>query len=155
MNRAQGAVAALTCLAAVCLVGCGSDFDDRGRIPNRAPVVTKDSLSWNPPGVKVRLGVPYTYSVRASDPDVGDVIARYEWLFVNLATGWSASRVTAVPSLACTLDAAYVAAEDGASVATVMIRATDNKGAVGQYEVFTIPVAPSELDDPDDPSEPR
>jgi len=151
MNRA---LVALTCLAAVCLGGCGSDFDDRGRIPNRAPVVTKDSLTWNPPGVKVRLGVPYTYSVRASDPDVGDVIASYEWLFVNLATGWSASRVTPVPSLACMLDAACVVTGDGASVATVMVSATDDKGAVGQYEVFTIPVAPSEPDGPDDPDEP-
>lgn len=78
------ATAALTCLMAV---GCSSGNDPFARLPNRPPIIVKDSLTWMNAetmswGDKViQWGVEYKYSVRAIDPDVGDKVIKYFWRF--------------------------------------------------------------------------
>jgi hypothetical protein len=152
MTCGRWALGAVACSAAI---ACGGG-EGSGRAVNRPPVVAKGSLSWIPPDAKVSLGVPYEYSVKATDPDIGDAIVRYEWVFSSGASLLAALE-TAVGSVTHTLAAWPHGTEDGTSAIEVKVRATDSEGAVGQYEAFAVPVVPGALDglgDPDDPNDP-
>jgi hypothetical protein len=141
-------------LAAVCLpfacaalpIGCGGDAwggaGGEWKAINRPPAVAKGSLAWSPPDAEVAPHAPYTYSVKAADPDVGDAIVGYEWLFGFAETGRFTGYETAAASVAHAFDASPLGNEDGVSAFTVMVRCMDNGGAVGQYEAFSVPAAP-------------
>ncbi|MDR1841183.1 MAG: hypothetical protein LBQ86_04570 [Holophagales bacterium] len=131
----------ITTIACLIAIGCSGDETDDGKInvQNRPPVIVKDSLTWSPAHDQISLYTPYTYSIRAADPDIGDAVVRYEWLFGNSETGGERYETTI---------SSVTHAFDASSVATLSVRATDRNGAAGQYEVFTIPLASDTSDFP-------
>jgi hypothetical protein len=135
-------IATITCIIAI---GC-SDENYPLRVTNRPPVIVKDSLNWVPNDTPIKPDFNYTFSVRAYDPDIGDTIRGFTWEFFD-ETGVSLSIHRDIPSPEVSQTFVGPIAESGA-LYTVSVFATDNRGANGAVETFTIPMAPR-----DEPSE--
>jgi hypothetical protein len=126
--------------AAVCVIagGCSGDSDNPLRVPNKPPVITKDSLKWEPSGL-IRPNRPYTFSVRALDPDIGDRIVSFYWKFMDdKGNVLSAPAPTSVPSVNYTFGQFQ---ESDNMFFSLSVYAVDQKGGVGAEEVFVLPMA--------------
>jgi len=121
------AAAALTCLIAV---GCSGDNDNNNgplaRLPNKPPIIVKDSLTWSPPHAQIQKGLEYKFSVRAIDPNVGDKVVGYSWRFGD-GTFYDTSGPTSEPH-------AFIGPD---AVCSVSVMAHDNRGAIGPEVTFS------------------
>ena len=139
---------AITSIICLITVGCGGGNEEKEgyatRLPNRAPTVISQSLSWNPSTDEIELHTPYVYSVKAVDLDFGDVIVSYEWIFSDSET----PVITNVPIVTYTFTS--VVSGSSETSAAIRVRATDSRGAVGPYETFPVPLT-SETAKPNQP----
>jgi hypothetical protein len=126
--------------AAACIVASGCSDDNYSlRLPNKPPVITKDSLRWSPDHPKIRAGTEYTISVTARDPDIGDSIDWFFWKFMDNNGGELATFEYAGSTVNYTFTQEIPESDD--MFYTVSVYAVDRKGAAGAEEIFVLPMA--------------
>jgi hypothetical protein len=134
--------------AAACIVasGCSDDSNNNDllRVPNKPPVIVKDSLRWAPGDPQIITKSEYEFSVTANDPDIGDSIDKFYWRFFdNAGNLLDVVKETSVPRLKYTFNQQIP--ESDSMFFYLSVYAVDKKGAAGEVEIFALPMASGQM----------
>ncbi len=109
--------------------GCSSAGQSSNlRKDNTPPVV--NTVGWSPAKNPLERYRPYTFVASATDPDIGDTVVQYEWDFGDGSTPMVTS--------ASSLSHVYVTASTEGFA--LKVRATDQRGNLGAWSQFKVPV---------------